>query len=554
MNPVLQKNHRVFFYSLWFLVGLIQASITELLDDEAYYWVFSRFLDWGYFDHPPMTALLIKIGYSIFHNELGVRLLMVVLSTATVWIAEKLLREKQPFVFYTVCFSLAVLQIGGLLAVPDVPLMFFTALFFLQYQKFTKATSFSNTILLGVITALMMYSKYHAVLIVFFTLISNIALFRKWQTYIAGLVALFLFIPHLWWQYQHDWISFRYHLFESNVNPYKISYTTEYILGQLLIAGPLAGFIFWYALFRYHTTSSMERALKFTGIGIFIFFLASSFRGRVEANWTAPAIIPLLVISHQYLLKHVGLRKWVYRLMIATVILVLFVRIIMVVDIVPAQAVAERFHQYKEWPRELRNRTKGLPVVFSSSYQKASKYWFYSGQTSFSLNEYKSRRSNYNFWPIEENIFDKPVYIIDADTTYAQTDSLETTIGNLHYSFDSSFHSFTKVMFTPTKKEYVLNLNTPLVLTASIDIPSQYKTYLQTSGADYKFKLGVYNKQKWIEDINLDLTLQTAIKQKTMSIEISPKLENGTYFLRFAVESDAGWFTHNSDKIKLEVK
>ncbi len=52
----------------------MQSGLTELQDDEAYYWVYSHFLDWGYFDHPPMTALLIKMGYAIFHNELGVRL------------------------------------------------------------------------------------------------------------------------------------------------------------------------------------------------------------------------------------------------------------------------------------------------------------------------------------------------------------------------------------------------------------------------------------------------------------------------------------------------
>jgi 4-amino-4-deoxy-L-arabinose transferase-like glycosyltransferase len=75
MNGLHQKSYRLVFYYAWFFIGLIQAYATELLDDEAYYWVFSRFLDWGYFDHPPMTGLLIKAGYRIFQNELGVRLL-----------------------------------------------------------------------------------------------------------------------------------------------------------------------------------------------------------------------------------------------------------------------------------------------------------------------------------------------------------------------------------------------------------------------------------------------------------------------------------------------
>jgi hypothetical protein len=194
-----------------------------------------------------------------------------------------------------------VLQIGGFLAVPDIPLMFFTALFFLCYKKFIAKPYFLNTVLLGVVTALMLYSKYHAALIVLFTMLSNTTLFKKWQTYTAGAIALILYAPHLLWQYQHDWISFRYHLFESNVNPYKFSYTTEYILGQLLLMGPIAGFIFWWATIKLRPISQTGRALKFTAIGIFVFFLISSFRGRVEANWTAPAIIPIMVLSHQFL-------------------------------------------------------------------------------------------------------------------------------------------------------------------------------------------------------------------------------------------------------------
>jgi hypothetical protein len=550
----LAQKHRILFYGFWLLIGLVQASFTELLDDEAYYWVFSRFLDWGYFDHPPMTALLIKMGYSFFQNELGVRLLIVLLSTLTIYFCELLLQKKEPFVFYAICFSMAVLQIGGFLAVPDIPLMFFTALFFLCYKRFVKEATVINTLLLGFVAACLLYSKYHAVLIVLFTLLSNFTLFKKGQTYAAGLVALLLFVPHLLWQYNHDWISFRYHLFESNVNPYKISYTTDYLLGQLLIAGPVVGFIFWVALFRYHTTSATERALKFTGIGIFFFFLLSSFRGRVEANWTAPAMIPLLVLSHQFLLQHLAWKKWMYRLLPITVILVIAVRIVIVVDILPAEAVRERFHQYKGWPQELRQKTNGLPVVFNSSYQKASKYWFYSGQMSFSLNQYFARRNNYNFWPVEDSIFNNAVYVLDHGIVYAGSDSILTGIGKLYYALDSSFHSFGKLMFRPEKKEYEIEEGKTEILRAAINVPLKYEAYLSKNPtADYPVKLGVF-QQKWVKDIEVNASLQQLLVKKEIQVPINPDLPKGVYYLRFAVGSDAGFFTHNSDKIKLEVR
>src|SRR6266498_4226721 len=292
-----QKNHRLLFYSSWIILGLIQSRFTELLDDEAYYWVYSKFLDWGYFDHPPMTAVLIKLGYSIFQNELGVRLFFLLLNVLSLVIIEKLIDKKNPSLFYAIALSLAVLQISGFVAVPDTPLIFFTALFFLCYKKFLHRSSLSNSFLLGLVTAALLYSKYHAVLIVFFVLLSNLKLFTRYQTYLAGFVALLFFVPHLWWQYQHDWISFHYHLFESNVNPYKFSFTLEYIGGQILLAGPLAGIILLPAAFLYRTKNIFEKSLKFTLAGIYIFFLLSSFRGKVEANWTSPAIVPLIILS-----------------------------------------------------------------------------------------------------------------------------------------------------------------------------------------------------------------------------------------------------------------
>ncbi len=36
------------FLGTWFLINLLQALFTGLHPDEAYYWMYSKFLDWGY--------------------------------------------------------------------------------------------------------------------------------------------------------------------------------------------------------------------------------------------------------------------------------------------------------------------------------------------------------------------------------------------------------------------------------------------------------------------------------------------------------------------------
>src|SRR5688572_24042306 len=143
----LKKNHRVLFYGTWLILNLVQAWSTSLFDDEAYYWIYSKFPAWGYFDHPPMIAMLIKAGTGIFNGELGVRFFIVILNLLTIFIIEQLLNKKDPFLFYAICGSIAVAQIGGIIAVPDLPLLFFVSLYFLLYRRFVETMNLLNTFL-----------------------------------------------------------------------------------------------------------------------------------------------------------------------------------------------------------------------------------------------------------------------------------------------------------------------------------------------------------------------------------------------------------------------
>ena len=47
---------------------------TMTIDDEAYYTMYSRHLAWGYIDHGPIVALIIKFGTILFgENGFGIR-------------------------------------------------------------------------------------------------------------------------------------------------------------------------------------------------------------------------------------------------------------------------------------------------------------------------------------------------------------------------------------------------------------------------------------------------------------------------------------------------
>src|SRR5687767_13536600 len=146
MNSFLHRNHRILFYITWLILALAQSASTELIADEAYYWVYSRFPAWGYFDHPPMIAILIKAGYAIFPNEFGVRFFIVLLNAMTIFLISRLIDRQNDKLFYSIAISIAVAHVGGMIAVPDVPLLFFVTLFFLVYRNFTQQVNWMNSI------------------------------------------------------------------------------------------------------------------------------------------------------------------------------------------------------------------------------------------------------------------------------------------------------------------------------------------------------------------------------------------------------------------------
>src|ERR1700756_1343837 len=93
--PQEKSSDRLIWYLLigWTALNALQAYVQEIHADEAYYWLYSKFLDWGYFDHPPMVAVFIRIGDSIAHNEFCVRLLTVISSTISLYVLWRVVKK-----------------------------------------------------------------------------------------------------------------------------------------------------------------------------------------------------------------------------------------------------------------------------------------------------------------------------------------------------------------------------------------------------------------------------------------------------------------------------
>lgn len=557
MQNALHKNHRLLFYTGWFFLSIIQAANTELFDDEAYYWVYSRFLDWGYFDHPPMIAALIKAGYAIFHNELGVRIFIIALNTATIFFVQQLTFKKDDRLFYAVALSIAVAQIGGILAVPDIPLLFFVVLFFWLYQRFLQNTNIINSLLLGICMACMLYSKYHGVLVIAFTLLSNVKLFANRYTWLAALICLLLFTPHLYWQYQHNFPSIQYHLFERNASNYRFAFTTEYIVGQIVFAGPVIGWFLLWAAFRYRTASPLERAMKYTLAGIYIAFLISSYKGRVEANWTLAAFIPIMVLSHLYLVKNYQLQKWLYRSIPLTLLLVLALRLYIMSWFPPVSWIKRNeFHGNKVWTTAMQKKAGSLPVVFIDTYQQASKYWFYTGQPAFSMNSPYYRRNNFNMWPVEDSLIGKAVYMdVPQDNEYFRRIFKPHGWPFPHDGIQHGYYSFSRVLFTSINCS--VSDGHILRLTTKVSIPENYMAFFQQPAySETPIWLAVYENGDVKTFINTNATAKMLTgKNLQLSFNVPSGLSAGDYTGRLCIGTILpGFPTINSTEIDVHVQ
>lgn len=409
------RNLFLGFLGVWLLLNLFQGAFTELDPDEAYYWMYSQALDWGYFDHPPMIALMIRAGYACFQSELGVRIVAILLQTGTfffIWLlAGQPATRRDTWVLIALLAALPLFQTYGFIAAPDSPLLFFGAAFLWLYRRFLQQASLLNTFLLGVCMAALLYSKYHGILLIGFVTLSNLkALLRKPAFYAAGLLGCLLFMPHLYWQYIQEFPSFRYHL-SGRDDPYELKHTFTYLLNQPVIFNPLLFPLILKAVWKSDFKTPERRSWLFLIAGFWAFFFWATFKGHAEPQWTGLLAIPLVLLTYNYAIEREGYRRWIFRLSLITVAGFLIGRLLLAGGWIPLPTE----FQNREWIETIRKKAGNLPVVFQNSYRNPSKYAFYTGDRAYTFTDVFYRKSQYDLWDWETALQNKTALLVGND-------------------------------------------------------------------------------------------------------------------------------------------
>lgn len=300
-----------------FILRFLYAGSFELLQEEAYYWNYAQHLDIGYLDHPPMVALLIRLGTAVFGNsEFAIRIGAILcwcVATLFAYLYTRDISGRDTALQAAAIMSvLPAFFIFGLIMTPDAPLIACWAGVLFYSRRALVDQNAGSWIGVGIFLGLGLFSKYTIALLgialLVFLIIDKPS--RRWlvrpHPYCAAAIALFIFSPVIIWNFQHDWVSF---LFQTHD---RLSASSEFssheLLASIIILLSPVGFFaaVFFMVCRKTFTDSMaittqQYKFAFTAVVIpLAIFFVFSLTKEIKFNWTSPvwlAAMPFMALT-----------------------------------------------------------------------------------------------------------------------------------------------------------------------------------------------------------------------------------------------------------------
>ena len=291
---------------------LVAAAFTPITFDEAYYWMWSKHLAGGYYDHPPMVALVIRLGTLIAGDtELGVRLVSILLALPMSWAVYEatsvLFGGRRVAATATILLNVTLMAaVGTMIVTPDAPLLVASSFVLLALAKVLQTGRGAWWLAVGVAAGCALLSKYTALffgpaILIWLIVVPKLRhwLISPWL-YLGGLVAILMFAPVIWWNADHHWVSFIKQIGRARIEDFRPVFIAELIPTQVVFATPavwLLGAMGLYALHQRLAGALAARVLVNTMFWTIVAYFAwHSLHARVEANWFAP-VYPAFAIA-----------------------------------------------------------------------------------------------------------------------------------------------------------------------------------------------------------------------------------------------------------------
>ncbi|HXE25230.1 MAG TPA: glycosyltransferase family 39 protein [Roseiarcus sp.] len=293
------------------------AGRLELTFDEAYYSLWSRHLSFGYLDHPPMVALLIRASTALFGgSELGVRALSLLcvgaMPALIAFIAWRLFGSREKAALAALLWiAMPLVAIGAAFVSPDAPLTVFWTLGLAALVELWRTGKTRWLIALGVALGLALQSKFTAA---FFPAGVALALaatpslrrfLRSPALFAALAIALLIVMPFVAWNAAHGWATFVKQLGRAGPSGFAPYYLAEFLVSQIGLINPLVvaalipavWAIPWRAPALPGSRDEARRLLASTIAPAAAYFLLHSLHDRVQGNWLAPLYPAVAILA-----------------------------------------------------------------------------------------------------------------------------------------------------------------------------------------------------------------------------------------------------------------
>ena len=309
-------------YRLW-VIGHLGI---DLYVDEAYYWGWSQALDWGYFSKPPVIAALIAASTALLGNNLiAIKLPSLLIYPATAFalfaLGRRLYSPRVGFWAGLAFMSMPLVAALGLFVSTDAPLLLCWSLALLFLLRALEREGWADWLACGAFIGIGLMSKYTmaAFLPSALLLIVLDARHRRWlahpQPWVALLLAFAILSPNLYWNWAHDFPTFRHTAEITRVghgergwHPGQLG---EFIGAQWLSFGPLLGVLLGWALLRSRSLwrERAHRTLLLFIVPLLALVSAQALTGRANGNWAAPIFVAACLLVPAVFLT--DRRRWV---------------------------------------------------------------------------------------------------------------------------------------------------------------------------------------------------------------------------------------------------
>ena len=438
MEKILNKKNTFIIAGVIVFFKILLSYVLELHPDEAYYWLWSKHLALGYYDHSPMVAYFIKLTTLFSDSELFVRfssVIVTVILSFLMWNFSKKLFGDEKIASASVIMvnSLPLMMVGSVIMTPDTPVFLFFAFAVYFLWRLAETNQVKFWYLTGLFFGLAMLSKYTAALfclclLVYMITDKKLSWFKNKHFYFMFIVSFIVFLPVIIWNWQQDWISFTYQLkhglSSSRLRPGLIF---EYLGSQNLVAGPVIFIAGVFAAVSYFRSKDSKKIfLASFSVPIIAIFIFTALKRNPGANWPAFAYFAFTIMTSQYLLENMTSFK--KKVLIAgislNIVLSALVGLHAAYSIVPiykfsqAAAVADATNWFRGWKSLGDNlKSRNVKYIVTHSHQWGGAIAYYAGGSAevFLDNVPKKRYNQFAYWDIPSDTQEVNTAVVRID-------------------------------------------------------------------------------------------------------------------------------------------